>query len=143
MTVTDIDWEIIKKQYTWDSFAVTDMCVAKYDYLPECLTNCIREVYKDKCKLKYEIEQAEGAGEDAGDKPYLYAKTKNRLNGIFGMMYTDPVKEENTLNENGEWVVNTPDTAEALAKFYRSRNSFLYYAWGVICTARARKHLQD
>ena len=86
-----------KKQYTWDSFAVTDMCTAKYDYLPECLTNCIREVYKDKCKLKYEIEQAEEAGEDPGDKPYLYAKTKNRLNGIFGMMYTDPVKEENTI----------------------------------------------
>lgn len=143
MTVTDIDWEIIKTQYTWDSFAVTDMCTAKYDYLPECLTDCIREVYKDKCQLKYEIEQAEEAGEDAGDKPYLYAKTKNRLNGIFGMMYTDPVKEENTLDENGGWVVNTPDIAEALKRFYQSRNSFLYYAWGVWCTAHARKHLQQ
>ena len=59
------------------------------------------------------------------------------------MMYTDPVQEENTLNENGEWIVNTPDTAEALEKFYRSRNSFLYYAGGVWCTAHARKHLQQ
>ena len=143
MTLTDIDWEIIKKQYTWDSFAITDMCIAKYDYLPECLLDVVREVYSGKCELKYKKELAKKNGTDAGDIPYLYNKIKNRLNGIFGMMYTDPVKEENTLNENGEWIVNTPDTAEALAKFYRSRNSFLYYAWGVWCTAHARKHLQQ
>lgn len=143
MTVTDIDWEIIKKQYKWESFAVTDMCIAKYDYLPECLLDCIREVYKSKCQLKYEIQAAEDAGEDAGDKPYLYGKTKNRLNGIFGMMYTDPVKEENTLDEHGEWVVKSPNVAEALEKFYKSRNSFLFYAWGVWCTAHARRHLQQ
>lgn len=143
MTVTDIDWEIIKNQYTWDSFAVTDMCTAKYDYLPECLLDSIREVYKDKCKLKFLKEEAKRNGTDPGDIPYLYNKIKNRLNGIFGMMYTDPVKEENTLNENGEWIVNSPNTAESLEKFYRSRNSFLYYAWGVWCTAHARKHLQQ
>lgn len=143
MTVTDIDWEIIKKQYTWDSFAVTDMCTAKYDYLPECLLDSIRDVYKDKCQLKFLKEEAKKNGTDAGDIPYLYNKIKNLLNAIFGMMYTDPVKEENTLDENGEWIVNTPDTAAALEKFYRSRNSFLYYAWGVWCTAHARKHLQQ
>lgn len=143
MTVTDIDWEIIKKQYKWESFAVTDMCIAKYDYLPECLLDCVREVYKGKCQLKYEIQAAEDAGEDTGDKPYLYGKTKNRLNGIFGMMYTDPVKEENTLDEHGEWVVKSPNVAEALEKFYKSRNSFLFYAWGVWCTAHARRHLQQ
>lgn len=142
MTVTDIDWEIIKKQYTWDSFAVSDMCTAKYDYLPECLLESIREVYKDKCLLKWQKEEAKKNGTDPGDIPYLYNKIKNRLNGIFGMMYTDPVKEENTVNDNGEWVINDPDVATALKKFYRSRNSFLYYAWGVWCTAHARKHLQ-
>ena len=143
MTVTDIDWKIIKKQYTWDSFAVTDMCTAKYDYLPDCLVECIKSIYSDKCRLKNQIEIADEKGEDAGDAPYLYSKIKNLLNSVFGMSYTDPVKQENTLNENGEWIVNTPDTAEALAKFYRSRNSFLYYAWGVWCTAHARRHLQQ
>ena len=143
MTVTDIDWEIIKKQYTWDSFAVTDMCTAKYDNLPECLIECVRKIFKDKCQLKFEKEKAKKNGTDPGDIPYLYNKIKNLLNAIFGMMYTDPVKEENTLNDNGEWIVNTPDIAQALEKFYRSRNSFLYYAWGVWCTAHARKHLQQ
>lgn len=143
MTVTDIDWEIIKKQYTWDSFAVTDMCIAKYDYLPECLLDVVRDVYSAKCQLKYKKNLAKKNGTDPGDIPYLYNKIKNRLNGIFGMMYTDPVKDENVLDEKGEWIVNKPDTAEALARFYRSRNSFLYYAWGVWCTAHARKHLQQ
>lgn len=142
MTVTDIDWQIIKQQYKWTKYAVTDMCIAKYGYLPECLIDCIRKVYKDKSQLKYEIEQAEEAGKNSGDKPYLYAKTKNRLNGIFGMMYTDPVKEENTLDEDGNWIVKSPNVAEALEKFYKSRNSFLFYAWGVWCTAHARAHLQ-
>lgn len=143
MTITDIDWQIIKKQYTWDSFAVTDMCIAKYDYLPECLLDVVRDVYSAKCQLKYKKNLAKKNGTDPGDIPYLYNKIKNRLNGIFGMMYTDPVKDENVLDEKGEWIVNKPDTAEALARFYRSRNSFLYYAWGVWCTAYARKHLQE
>lgn len=142
ITVTDIDWQIIKEQYKWKSYAVTDICIAKYDYLPKCLTDCIIAVYQDKCNLKHEIEVLEKAGKDTGDLPYLYAKTKNRLNGIFGMMYTDPVKEENTIDECGEWITKSADVAESLEKFYRSRNSFLFYAWGVWCTAHARAHLQ-
>ncbi len=141
MTVTDIDWEIIKKQYTWDSFAVTDMCTAKYDYLPECLVECIRNIYSDKCRLKNEIETAKKNGTDPGDAPYIYNKIKALLNSIFGMSYTDPVKEENTLDENGEWIVNTPDTAAALEKFYRSRNSFLYYAWGCVVHGTRKKSI--
>lgn len=142
ITVTDIDWQIIKEQYKWKSYAIADMCISRYDYLPQCLVDCIIKVYKDKCELKYKIEVLEKAGEDTGDLPYLYDKTKNRLNGIFGMMYTDPVKDENTLNADGEWVVNMPNVEKALEKFYRSRNSFLFYAWGVWCTAHARAHLQ-
>lgn len=142
MTVTDIDWNIIKEQYTWQSYAISDMHIAKYDYLPQCLTDCIITVYQDKCRLKHEIESLEKAGKDTGDLPYLYAKMKNRLNGIFGMMYTDPVKEENTINSDGKWVTNSANIEESLEKFYRSRNSFLYYAWGVWCTAHAREHLQ-
>lgn len=143
MTVTDIDWEIIKKQYKWKSFAVTDMCIAKYDYLPECLLDCVRSVYADKCKLKYKIQTAEEKEEDAGEAKYLYNKIKALLNAIFGMTYTDPVHEEITLDEHGNWDVKSPKVAEALEQFYKSRNSFLFYAWGVWCTAHARRHLQQ
>ena len=57
-------------------------------------------------------------------------------------MYTDPVRNNITISDSGEWQVTSPDVDEALEKFYKSRNSFMVYAWGVWVTAWARFHLE-
>ena len=72
----------------------------------------------------------------------IYNKMKNRLNSVFGMTFTDPVRASITINESGAWDITTPDIQDSLDKFYKSRNSFLVYAHGVWTTARAREHLQ-
>ena len=141
ITLTDIDYKIISKQYTWKDEYITDMHISEYDYLPEELRGVIMEYYKDKCELKWSIEN-ETDGEKLEELEYFYGKKKNELNGIFGMTYTDPIRETITENEDGQWESEPADIASELEKFYKSRNSFLFYAWGVWVTARARDWLQ-
>ena len=141
MTLTDIDFKIIRKQYDWDSISIADMHTAEYGLLPAPIRETVMQSFRLKSELKYAISQ-ESDKDKIEDLNYLYAKSKNRLNGIFGMCYTDPVRALYTINSEGKWIVETPGIEESLKKYWKSRNSFLYYAWGVWITARAREHLQ-
>ena len=145
LTLTDIDFEIIKEQYTWDDMSISDFHIATYGYLPEALLSQVMAYFRTKTELKDKIKEAEERGdeEEAANLAYLYAKSKNRLNGIFGMCYTNPVHNVISINEDGEWIEDAPEIADALKKYWKSRNSFLVYAWGVWITAWARRHLED
>lgn len=149
MTITDIDFELIERQYEWDEIYISDMMVAEYDYLPECLLNVIRKYFTRKSELKVQLKDLEDADQEHTalyeDLEYQYGKSKNLLNGIFGMMYQDPVRS--TIEFDGEWkeqkLTDEAEIEKALDKFEKSRNSFLYYPWGVWTTAHARRHLAD
>ena len=145
LTLTDVDFQIIKEQYTWDDMSISDFHIATYGYLPEALLSQVMAYFRAKTELKDKIKEAEERGdeEEAANLAYLYAKSKNRLNGIFGMCYTNPVHNVISINEDGEWIEDVPEIAEALKKYWKSRNSFLVYAWGVWITAWARRHLED
>ena len=131
MTLTEIDFKIIEEQYTFDSFGISDMHIAGRGQLPEELKEVIREYYRRKTELK-------------GVDDYLYAKSKNKLNAIFGMCCTDPVHDVIEIdNGHGEWKVIPQDVQEELDKYYNSRNSFLNPAWGIWVTAHARWWLQQ
>lgn len=145
LTLTDVDFQIIKEQYTWDEMSISDFHIATYGYLPEALLSQVMAYFRAKTELKDKIKEAEEQGdeEEAANLAYLYAKSKNRLNGIFGMCYTNPVHNVISINEDGEWIEDEPEIADALKKYWKSRNSFLVYAWGVWITAWARRHLED
>ena len=142
LTVNDIDWKIIKAQYTFTSVSISDFHIADYNYLPECLRDKILDYFYRKCDLKNQIETCKDPGE-LENLSYLYAKMKNRLNGIFGMCFTDPCRATITIDEAGEWTVTAPNIEESLEKYNKSRNSFLVYAWGSWCTSWNRLHLQN
>lgn len=145
LTLTDVDFQIIKEQYTWDEMSISDFHIATYGYLPDALLSQVMAYFRAKTELKDKIKEAEEreAEEEAANLAYLYAKSKNRLNGIFGMCYTNPVHNVISINEDGEWIEDAPEIADALKKYWKSRNSFLVYAWGVWITAWARRHLED
>ena len=136
MVMTDIDWEIIKSQYDFDeNVEILNLYSAKYDYLPLELREKVIEQYTDKCTLKF------------GD-PYLYNKYKNKINADFGMMLTDICRREISYDpskpdKNGNPFRLEPwDIEASMAKYYKSRNSFLAYQWGVWVTAHCRNRLQ-
>lgn len=138
-TITDVDFKIIKENYEWDNIIVWDMHFAKYGLLPECIRSEVFSWFKEKCELEY-LKDAE----PSEDNDYKYGKFKNKLNGIFGMAYTDPVRDQYALDENMEWLPPQPaDIAEALEQFNKSYNSFMVYAVGVWTTCWGRKELDD
>lgn len=141
MTITDVDFAIIESQYDFEGKYVTDMHIAEYDYLPKEIIDVVMEYFTQKCVLKWD-KSHESDSAKKEEIEYLYGKKKNELNGIFGMMYTNPVRDEVKELESGEWVIEPVDIAAALEKFYKSRNNFLVYAWGVWITAHARAWLQ-
>lgn len=132
MVITDIDYEIIRDTYNWDSVKCNMCFIAQYDYLPDELRYTILSQYKDKTTLK-------------GVDDYLYMKQKNKFNANFGCMLTDicqdsvvyqPSSKEPFKYEREE------SYQEQLDKYYSSRNSFLSYQHGVWVTAHCRKRLQ-
>lgn len=126
--LTEIDYEIIKKQYVWDECYIEDFMYASKDYLPKELQECIVKYYTGKTLLK----NVEG-------KEYEYSKSKGLLNAIYGMTVTDINRGEVTFN-NGEW--ESKEATNNIDEYYNNKNSFLPYQWGVYVTAYARRNLQ-
>lgn len=143
MVLTDIDYKLVREMYTWneDTMYITKMHTADYSYLPESLLSVVRYYFDQKTVLKGQIAACADEGE-LEDLEYRYAKSKNRLNAIFGMCYTDPVRDVITIDEEG-WHTEEANIQDQLDKYNNSRNSFLIYAWGIWVTAHARNHLNE
>lgn len=142
-TLTDIDWKILRKSYTFDSVELFDVHVSRYDYLPKALRSCVLKFFVEKCELEAKRDSYPEGSEEYEYYDYLYAKSKNRLNGIFGMCYTDPVHDQymTDYEDTGDWTIEEADIKDSLKKLGRYSNNFLVYAWGVWTTAHARHHL--
>ena len=133
ISLTNIDYEIIKNQYEFDDLYVKDFYIARKGELPNELKEVIMKYYESKTTLKGIIEFI-----------YEYFTSKEKLNSIYGMTVTNPCKGETVIDEEtGEWSTDDTNKAELLDKFYKSWNSFLPYQWGIFVTANARKQLQE
>lgn len=133
ISLTNIDYEIIKSQYDFDELYVKDFYIARKGELPKELKEVIMKYYENKTTLKGII-----------DFIYEYFTSKQKLNSIYGMTVTNPCKGVTVIDEaTGEWSTDDTNKAELLDKFYKSWNSFLPYQWGIFVTANARKQLQE
>jgi hypothetical protein len=126
--ITDIDYMIIKDMYQWKSDKVISCYRSEYGRLPQPMIDVTMEYYRKKTELK---------GVD-GQEVY-YTKSKNKLNSIYGMCATNPVRT--TLRFNGKEFVPLEDNEEVLLERANKR-AFTVYAWGCWCTAWARYWLQ-
>lgn len=132
MTITDVDYEMIKKCYHIGEEIINEVWVAKKDYLPKYLIEYILNAYVDKTRLKH----IEGMEE-------IYNNKKVICNCIYGACVTDFIKSS---------IVFTDDwhTAEYTDAFIReklaeqrkhtARNLFVY-SHGCYVTAYARRNL--
>ena len=133
LTITNIDLDIIRETYDYEGLIVNKCIYAKKGKLPIELRNKMMEFFYKKTLLK----GVEG-------KEYEYMKSKNMLNATFGMMVTDLVHLDISYDElTMEWHEGHGDVEGSLQQFYKSRNNFLAYQWGVWVTANARRELQN
>lgn len=125
--LTNFDFDIIDRQYDYDELYVDDFHRSRRGFLPMELRQQILHYFELKSTLK-----------GVQGKEYEYTKAKNRLNGIYGMCVTDIMHDTYEFND-GDFN-NIP--SEDIDGYYKNRNNFLSYQWGVFVTALRRRQLQ-
>lgn len=131
ITVTNIDYEIYKNFYSWDSMTIGKFYIYKKDYLPTEFINCILDFYEDKTTLK-----------GVQGKEVEYLKGKENVNSCYGMAVTSPLRDEFLYCSDWETHQLSPeDKKEKLEKYNNSKSRFLFYPWGIFVTAYARRNL--
>ena len=128
ITLTNVDYDIIKQCYSWDNISIRNVTLYHKGYLPKSIIESILKLYEDKTVLK---------GVKGSEVEYLLSK--GMLNSVYGMCVTDIVKDETVYD--GEWASVMGDIGEQIEKYNQSKNRFLYYQWGIFVTAYARKNL--
>ena len=133
IAVTEIDYKWIKRQYTASAVYVSDMICFKRGKLPEWLKSKVMEYFTNKSTLKH-------------TEPVLYAKSKNLLNGIYGMTATAIIRPSYVINQDSIIAKAKAEDADEddrqkLKKYYSSHNSFMAYQWALYTTAFARDSL--
>lgn len=123
------------EQYDFDAIESYDSYISTKGFLPKSLRLSVFSYYEKKTELK---------GIDGAE--YEYMKSKNCVNGIFGMAYTDPIRDMVVFNpETGllEEQVTENTIQEQLEEYYSKRTTFLAYQWGSYTAMLGRVALQS
>lgn len=134
--LTEIDLRIVLDTYTYDKIRIGSAMVAQKGPLPDCYKACIMEYYNRKTVLK---------GCTDPEEEYIYVKSKNKLNSVYGMSCQDPVHQnielhlEDTDNQGGEFHQSDYNSANVEKDL---KKAHFPYQWGVYTTAYAREALQ-
>lgn len=129
-TLTDVDFLIMQDVYKWTNMCITDIWYARYGKLPKAITDPTRQFYVNKTALK-------GSAADE----YLYMKSKNMLNSVYGMSAQRPVRLPIIYDGLQLLEDKTADRQQLLDK--ANRHAFQSYAFGVWVTAWARYRLHE
>lgn len=130
-TMTEQDYFSMSRFYEWDRIAISNMRVYEKEYLPKPFVNAILKLFSDKTKLK---------GVDGEELNYMISK--NMINAAYGMIVTDPVRDE--LEYSHDTFHKVPaNVEEAIERYNKNIRRFLFYPWGVWVTAYARANLMS
>lgn len=132
LRLLDIDYNIIKKTYSIESERVIEFYYATKNYLSDSYCRYIIERYEMKTRLK-----------NLDDKFTLYFKSKEEINGLYGMGVTKDITDE--ILFNGEWgkeLLSVKKYYEKVEKKVRNISKLNFaYSQGIYVPAYGRKNL--
>ena len=134
--VTEQDFEVISKVYTWESIEVIEVWEAGKDYLPKPFVEYVLELFHNKTAFK-----------GVPGKEDEYKRSKAFINSLYGMCVTALLMSDIVWDDDtGEWHIQRItekkiiEHLEKLTKFTDKRY-FLNYDWGVWISNGARCRL--
>lgn len=138
--VTDTDYDLLKRTYSFESVKILEAYEADADYLPIEFINVILDYYEGKTKLK-------GTGNESA-----YNASKQFINSLYGAAVTKIITDLVEFKD-GDWV-KTPVDLEAFGKLMeipekqktlenQIAKKFISYQIGVWIPAFARHRLWD
>lgn len=136
-TFTEKDFQVFYAFYQFDNIQVYNFKIAHKRYLPKPIIEKTIEYYEKKTTLK-----------DVPGEEVEYMQSKENVNSIYGMMVTDPCRDETICDDAGEWIENNETEKEkkiriekTLDIYNKSKKRFLWYPWGVWITSCAMYNL--
>lgn len=118
-TITNIDYEIIRKCYKWDKMEISKMRIYEKSYLPKPIILGILDYYGKKTMLK---------GVSGMESEYMQGK--ENVNSIYGCMVTDIARNE-IKYESNNWLpilaVTDSELKEKLQEYNEKKNRVLFY----------------
>lgn len=129
-TLTEVDWKIVREEYSFSDMIPHDIYSARKGKLPQPIIDTNIKYYKLKTELK-----------NVNGQELLYMKSKNKLNSIYGMMAQNPLRDEVIFTGQDFELDNSQTKEERLTE--NNKKCFLAYQWGVWCTAWARYRLEE
>lgn len=131
-TITDIDLRIITEEYTWDEMKILYFAFSTYGPLPAQYREVVIDYYHKKTTLK-----------NVPGSEWLYDKSKNKLNAVYGCSVQDPLQISYIYDESGEVPYKVKE--ENLEEIYNryTRYACMSYAWGVWTTCYCRLRLEE
>lgn len=138
--MTDIDYKDFEKFYDFEGRKLIEFYYSDYEYLPKPFIEYILQLFKNKTELKGLTGELNEA---------LYMKSKQHINGLYGMCVTNIANENAVFTDKWEKYKDLTveeefkHLTEVLDEYRTAFGSFLLYQWGVWVTAWARHYLRD
>lgn len=127
--LTELDLDILLKQYKYLSLSITDCHYTVKDYLPRWFTDYVYKCFYDKTMLK-------------GGDPVQYSISKALLNSLYGMCVQKYLRDEIIEDyDTGEFNIENNINEEEYEKYIKARGHILPYQWGTWVTAIAMNRL--
>lgn len=153
------DYHIIKDSYDFEAeFCVGRVYESRLAPMPQPIREVLLNLVKDKSELKIAVKRSKPFSEEKESNEYDLGKSKNLLNGTYGLSATDPVHDQ--IFYDGEmWYTfdrleynSIPDYKALIddigakikdeKSIYEStKESALPYIYGFWTTSLARRHL--
>lgn len=128
-TITEQDFFVYTEFYTWDRIEIKNLRTYQKNYLPKNFVQSVLNLYEKKTVLK-----------DVEGEEINYMISKNMINAAYGMMVTDPIRDELMYSDDTFYTI-PKNIAEGIDRYNTNVRRFLFYPWGVWVTAYARANL--
>lgn len=128
-TITEQDFFTYSEFYTWDKIEIKNMRTYQKNYLPKNFVQAVLNLYEKKTVLK-----------DVDGEEINYMISKNMINAAYGMMVTDPIRDELMYSDDTFYTI-PKNISEGIDRYNTNIRRFLFYPWGVWVTAYARANL--
>ena len=139
LSMTSVDFELLEDIYRFDRILGMDIWVSFLGPLPKVYRDAVFEKFAEKSILKYK-------GRSTDEEKRAYDLSKVVVNGIFGMAYMNPVRQEVVFRPDCMEYEPGPDKLPAMTEeeFEKLQRNYPWsYLWGLWTAALTRKELHQ
>ena len=129
--LNEVDMDIVREFYNWSDINFKSIWISRKSYLPKELVSVILKLFEQKTSLK---------GQE--DEYTNYMRSKNRINGVYGMTVFDILNTGFYFDEesNARFLREEKDF-EDFQNYVKNPKNYLWYSIGVWVTSYARRQI--